>query len=77
MFNSKKFGMHVAYHRRGLGLSLRDAAEKLGFSAATMSRVERGEKPEIDTFVKICQWAGWSKNCDLFFIENPSDLDDF
>lgn len=61
MFNAKKFGMHVASHRRGLGLSLRYAAKILGISAATLSRVERAEKPDIDTFVKICQWAKWSK----------------
>lgn len=77
MFNAKRFGMHVASHRRGFGLSLRDAAKELGFSAATLSRVERGEKPEIDTFVKICQWAGWTKKCDFFFVENAADLDDF
>lgn len=77
MFNVKRFGMHVASHRRGLGLSLRDAAKILGISAATLSRVERAEKPDIDTFVKICQWAEWSKKCDFFFVTNPADLDDF
>lgn len=77
MFNVKRFGMHVASHRRGLGLSLRDAAKILGISAATLSRVERAEKPDIDTFVKICQWAEWSKKCDFFFVTNPVDLDDF
>ena len=69
--------MHLASHRRGLGLSLRDTAHLLGVSAATISRVERAEKPDIDTFVKICQWAGWSKKVDFFFVENPADLDDF
>ena len=77
MFNSKKFGMHVSSHRRGLGLSLRDAAKELGFSAATLSRIERAEKPDIDTFVRVCQWAGWAKKCDYFFVTDPADLDDF
>lgn len=77
MFNTKKFGMYLASHRRKLGLNLRDTATLLGVSAATISRVERSEKPDIDTFVKICQWAGWSKNVDFFFVENPADLDDF
>ena len=76
MFNAKKFGMHVASHRRGLGLRLRGAATELGVSAATLSRIERGEKPDIDTFVKICLWARWSKKCDFFFAENPADLAD-
>lgn len=77
MFNSKKFGMYVASHRRSLGLSLRDAAKLLGVSAATLSRIERAEKPEIDTFVKICKWAHWSKKVDFFFVDNKSDIDDF
>lgn len=78
MFNVKKFGMHVASYRRGLGFSLRDAAKILGISAATLSRVERAEKPDIDTFVKICQWAGWAKKCDFFFVTNPAaDIDNF
>lgn len=69
--------MHVAAHRRGLGLRLRAAGDELVVSAATLSRVERGEKPDIDTFVKICIWARWSKKCDFFFAENPAELDDF
>lgn len=75
MFDGAKFGMHLAFHRRGLGLSLRDAAKELGVSAATLSRVERGEKPDIDNFVKICLWAGWAWKCDFFFVKNPADLD--
>lgn len=73
MFDSKKFGMHVAYHRRGMALSLRAAAKQLGFSYSTLSRLERGEKPDIDTFVKLCQWAGWAKKCDFFFVNNTTE----
>ena len=69
--------MHLAAHRRGLGLRLRAAAKEIGISAATLSRIERGEKPDIDNFVKICIWAEWSKKCDFFFIENPADEDEF
>lgn len=58
-------------------MSLRDAAKVLGLSAGTLSRVERGGDPEINTFVKICQWAEWTKKCDFFFTENAADMDDF
>jgi len=77
MFNANKFGMHLAHVRRGKRMSLREAAKQVGVSAASLSRIERGEKPDIDTFVKICQWAGWTKKCDFFFAENPADLDAF
>ena len=77
MFDAKKFGMHLAYHRRGMALSLRQASEQLGISAATISRIERGSPPDIDNFAKICIWAKWCKKCDFFFVENSADLDSF
>jgi transcriptional regulator with XRE-family HTH domain len=33
---------------------LREFAEKLGVSAATLSRIERGRLPDLETFSKIC-----------------------
>lgn len=36
---------------------LRAAAEEIGdVSAATLSRVEQGKIPDVDTFIRICQW---------------------
>jgi transcriptional regulator with XRE-family HTH domain len=66
-FNSEKFGMHLASLRRGNKMSLRELAEKLGVSAPTISRIERGGNPDIDTFCKICRWAEWEKKCHKFF----------
>ena len=37
-------------------LSLRKAAEQMDVSAATLSRVERGGKLEVDTLCKILRW---------------------
>ena len=38
-------------------LPLRDAAKAIkGVSASTLSRVEQGKLPDIDTFFKICEW---------------------
>jgi transcriptional regulator with XRE-family HTH domain len=76
MFNAKKFGMRLSYHRRHLvKISLSEAGKILGCSGDAISRIERGEKPDIDTFAKICIWGRWSAND--FFAENPADLDDF
>ena len=41
--------------RRG-GRGVREVAEEIGVSSATLSRVERGNLPDIETFTKICRW---------------------
>lgn len=48
--------------RRGgrFGISIRDAARESGISAATLSRIERGAVPDIDTFRSLCFWLGES-----------------
>lgn len=36
---------------------LRAAAEEIGdVSAATLSRIEQGKIPDVDTFISICKW---------------------
>lgn len=38
-------------------VGLREAAEELGtVSAATLSRVEQGKLPDVETFIKLCKW---------------------
>ena len=37
-----------------------------GVSFATLSRIEQGKIPDVDTFVKICKWLGVST--DTFII---------
>ena len=42
--------------KRG-SLALRDTAKNIGaVSASTLSRVEQGKLPDIDTFFRICEW---------------------
>lgn len=42
-------------HRAGRGL--RAIAEEIGnISAATLSRIEQGKIPDVDTFINICKW---------------------
>jgi transcriptional regulator with XRE-family HTH domain len=43
---------------------LRDTAEVIGISAATLMRVENGRIPDVATFGKLCNWLG----------ENPADF---
>jgi DNA-binding Xre family transcriptional regulator len=37
-------------------LRLRDVAEVVGISAATLMRVENGRIPDVTTFGKLCAW---------------------
>lgn len=42
--------------KRG-GKGLRTTAEEIGgVSAPTLSRIEQGKLPDVDTFIKICRW---------------------
>ncbi len=47
---------------------LREAAEEIdGVSSATLSRVELGKLPDVETFIKICNWLG--KSADTFIVD--------
>lgn len=35
---------------------VRAAADEVGISPATLSRVENGHLPDLETFAKICRW---------------------
>ena len=35
---------------------LRITAEEIGTSASTLSRVEQGNLPDIETYIRICKW---------------------
>lgn len=45
----------LALKQRG-DRGIREVAREIGVSAATLSRVERGHLPDLDTFGKICRW---------------------
>ena len=39
-------------------IGLREFADSIGVSAATLSRIERGGTPDLETFFKLCCWMG-------------------
>lgn len=41
--------------RRGTD-GIKDVAKKIGISSATLSRVENGKLPDLETFPKLCRW---------------------
>jgi len=53
---------YVDWKMRQERLSLREAAEKAGVSAPTLSRIRQkrrnGPRPDVDTLVKVIRWVG-------------------
>ncbi len=47
--------------RRG-ALGLRAAARDAGISPSTLSRVENGHIPDLETFERLCRWLGEDPN---------------
>lgn len=55
--NTEKLAAAVRAKRGDTGL--RATAEEIGnVSAATLSRVEQGNVPDVDTFLRLCKWLG-------------------
>jgi transcriptional regulator with XRE-family HTH domain len=50
---------------------LRETAKEIGdISVSTLSRVENGNLPDIDTYIKLCKWLNVS--IDFFTADTPS-----
>jgi transcriptional regulator with XRE-family HTH domain len=54
--NIHMLGRMLAQKRGDRGI--RAVAQEIGVSPATLSRVERGFLPDLETFSKICEWVG-------------------
>src|SRR5205809_6297369 len=64
-FACKKRRMRMRLHLHQMGplvrerrgeRGIREVAADIGISPATLSRVERGKLPDLDTFSKLCRW---------------------
>ncbi|MDR2239630.1 MAG: helix-turn-helix domain-containing protein [Zoogloeaceae bacterium] len=58
MNNNKINMLSSMIARKRADLGVREAARQVGISPATLSRVENGKIPDLDTFGKICRWLG-------------------
>jgi transcriptional regulator with XRE-family HTH domain len=57
--DASELATRLRARRRERALSLRDAAAEIGVSAATLSRVERGDYlPERDNLFTLLRWLG-------------------
>ena|SRR3990167_1519676 len=50
----EQLGMAIKKKRGNRGL--REVAQEMGISHTTLSRIEGGKQPDLDTFSKICKW---------------------
>lgn len=46
---------------------IREVANEIGISHATLSRIESGKQPDLETFTKICKWLEIDPNSILGF----------
>jgi transcriptional regulator with XRE-family HTH domain len=54
---------------------LRTVAEEIGgLSFATLSRIEQGKVPDVDTFIRICKWLDVST--DTFIVGGSKEMKD-
>lgn len=54
VLDTRKFSEMVRSKRGNTGLRL--LAQNIGVSASTLSRIEQGNLPDIDTYLKLCDW---------------------
>lgn len=55
----KMFSEMAAQKRR---IGLREFAEQINVSAATLSRIENGKMPDLETYFKLCYWMKRTAN---------------
>lgn len=52
----RNLGLLLSARRGDRGI--RAVAKEIGISHATLSRIERGFLPDLETFRKVCEWLG-------------------
>jgi transcriptional regulator with XRE-family HTH domain len=56
--------------RRAKGLSWRQLAGKADVSQSTLTRMQQGKRPDVDTFASLVRWLGMPAE-DFLVSENP------
>lgn len=55
---------------------LREIAREIGISAATLSRVESGKQPDLETFSRLCSWLNINPGEVLGFVPSESSIEE-
>lgn len=56
----EQLGPELSRIRKERGLSLRDVAGEIKISASTLSRIERGSRPDLDVVERVARYLGVS-----------------
>lgn len=64
--NTKHFGDFVKEYRVSKKMNVRQMGIFLGVSYSTISRIENGQKPDIDTYLSLMYFMGIPASNDLF-----------
>ncbi|WP_199091580.1 hypothetical protein [Bosea sp. ASV33] len=56
IFDPVAFGQSVKDCSAALGMSVREAAEDSGVPAATFNRVQRGNAPDVENYLRLTAW---------------------
>ena len=65
----------IVREKRG-GKGLREAAAEIGASAPTLSRIESGKMPDLQTFIKLCRWLEIDPATIMGISPRPRDADE-
>jgi transcriptional regulator with XRE-family HTH domain len=71
--DERRFLSAIDRKRAEDGLSWRELARELGLSASTLSRLARGRRPDLETFLRLLGWL--DQPAELFLVE-PRELDE-
>ncbi len=67
--DTEKFSEMIKSKRGSKGLRL--LANEISISASTLSRIEQGNLPDIDTYLKLCNWLNVST--EYFVLKKKQD----
>lgn len=68
--DTKRFSEMIKSKRGNKGL--RVLASEIGISASTLSRIEQGNIPDIDTYLRLCDWLEVSTD---YFTNSNTDIE--
>jgi len=66
IFSGETFFAALDAEREARRLSWKKVADGAGISPSTLTRMGQGKRPDVDTFAKLCRWAGL--DADAFFV---------
>jgi DNA-binding Xre family transcriptional regulator len=69
-FRINQLGQLIIERRGATGV--RAAAAEIGTSSATLSRIENGQIPDLETFTKICRWLNVNPS-EILGFQPPAD----